>query len=95
MAARTSTATDCARPVRSRQTSLAASPVAAITAAAAVPIRTSVGNIGSSPVKLTRSSAAGSPPATAQTCSSASRGVVIGAPRAEVGRRVGGGGWVG
>src|SRR5216683_4626432 len=76
MAARTSTATDCARPVRRRQSSLAASPVAAITAAAAVPIRTSVGSIGSSPVRLTRSRAAASPPTAAQTCPSACRGVI-------------------
>src|SRR5262245_44150100 len=63
MAARTSTSTVCARPVRCRQSSVAASAVAAMVAEAAVPILTFVGSAGSATVRVTREGASASPPA--------------------------------
>src|SRR5262245_36332343 len=71
-----STATGCARPVRSRQSSAAASPAAAIVTCAAVPTRNDDGSTGSVPVSATRSSAAGSPPPSDQSACRASLGVV-------------------
>src|SRR5215468_6291452 len=62
-AARTLTCTSCARPVRNSQSCAAATPVAAITAAPAAPIRYRVGKTGSSPLKRTRDAASGDKPA--------------------------------
>ena len=49
-----STATVCARPVRCRQISAAASPAAAIVVCAAAPTRNEEGSAGSAPVSVTR-----------------------------------------
>src|SRR3954466_8174313 len=61
-----STATACDCPLRSFQISAAANPVAATLACAAAATRNDDGNCGSSPVSVTASSAAASPPADVQ-----------------------------
>ena len=79
-AARMSTATRCGRPLRSFQSSAAASPAEAIDTCAAVPTRNEDGSAGSSPVSDTRSSACGSPPPSDQTSRRISRQVVTAPP---------------
>src|SRR6185437_1791658 len=61
-----STATGCDCPLRDRQICAAARPAAAMLACAAAATRNDDGSIGSSPVSVTFSSAAGSPPAAIQ-----------------------------
>src|SRR3954449_13232978 len=73
-----STATLCASPLRSFQISAAASPDAATLTCAAAATRNDDGSNGSSPVSVTASSAAGSPPADVQTSARTSSGIFAG-----------------
>src|SRR6185436_16031365 len=73
-----STATLCACPLRNRQISAAASPDAATLTCAAAATRNDDGSIGSSPVRVTASSASGAPPADVQTPERMSSGVFLG-----------------
>src|SRR2546425_5204031 len=64
---RASTATRCRRPPRSRHSSAAANPAAAMLAVAVVAILKLLGRTGSPPVSLVESRAAGSSPAQRQS----------------------------
>src|SRR2546425_2077802 len=64
---RASTATRCRRPPRSRHSSAAANPAAAMLAVAAVAILKLLGRTGSPPVSLVESRATGSSPAQRQS----------------------------
>src|ERR1700688_2040788 len=72
-----STATPCDCPQRSFQICAAASPAAAMLVCAAAATRNDDGSCGSSPVRVTASSAAGSPPADVQRSDRISRSVCM------------------
>src|SRR5947199_6699949 len=72
-----STATSCDCPLRNCQICAAAIAAAAMPVCAAAATRNDEGSCGSSPVKLTRSSADASPPTEVQRSPRMSRGVCM------------------